>query len=300
MENLHGGLQGVIMTSTALQHEDVPRHQMGLWDKSDMCLYNLGTRSCYTCTYQLWDCKHMSFLVNWIFIYKEAKSKEWAGEVDFGWWAPASPQLGKRLLLLCAVSVDRAEGPRRNGRRMRKPELNKAGVVGERRDRGSKGEWRRRRGSRKMLGWGMHSLLSCPTSPRGQSLLCILGMLWRGAVAEPAWAGSLQCSAWDCSKRRGGSTRGEMETGKHGKRQGLWHLCSLKTALTAFSNCTEMEVRCFETLFYLAQFYSNLPWGQKHSFSICQKVVLLTLKCQTVIGGWIQNWLLQRSDNSQF
>lgn len=56
----------------------------------------------------------------------------------------------------------------------------------------------------------------------------------------------------------------------------------------------------FEASFYLARFYSNLPWAQKHSFSICQKVVLLTLKCPTVIGGWIQNWLLQRSDNRQF
>lgn len=56
----------------------------------------------------------------------------------------------------------------------------------------------------------------------------------------------------------------------------------------------------FEASFYLARFYSNLPWPQKHSFSICQKVVLVTLKCPTVIGGWIQNWLLQRSDNRQF
>lgn len=71
-------------------------------------------------------------------------------------------------------------------------------------------------------------------------------------------------------------------------------------ALATFSNSSEIEVRCFEGSFYLARFYSNLPRAQKHSFSICQKVVLLTLKCQTVTGGWIQNWLLQRSDNSQF
>lgn len=91
--------------------------------------------------------------------------------------------------------------------------------------------------------------------------------------------------ARDCSKRGGGSTRGEGETAKQGKRQGLCHPCSLKTALAAFSNSSEMEVRGFEASFYLARFYSNLPWAQKHSFSICQKVVLLTLKCQTVIGG---------------
>lgn len=160
MENLHGGLQGVVMTSTALQHEDAPRHQMGSWDKSGMCLYNLGTRSWYTCTYQLWGCKHMSFLANWIFISKEAKSKDWAGEVDFGWgsqWAPPSPQLGKRLLLFHAhESVDwgTAEKTRRNGRRMKKRAENKAGVVGERRGKGSKGGWRTRRGRRKVLGMG--------------------------------------------------------------------------------------------------------------------------------------------------
>lgn len=84
-ENLCGGLQGVVMTSTVLQHEDVPRRQMGFWDKSDMCLYNLGTLSWYTCTYQLWDCKHMSLLVNWVFIYEEAKNKERAGEMGFVW-----------------------------------------------------------------------------------------------------------------------------------------------------------------------------------------------------------------------
>jgi len=84
-ENLCGVLQGVVMTSAALRHEDVPRRQMGFWSKSDMCLYNLGTLSWYTCTYQLWDCKHMSFLLNWIFVYEEAKREEWAGKMGFVW-----------------------------------------------------------------------------------------------------------------------------------------------------------------------------------------------------------------------
>lgn len=53
MENLCGGLQGVVMTPAVLLHKDVPRRQMGFWSKSDMCLYNLGTLSWYTCTYQL-------------------------------------------------------------------------------------------------------------------------------------------------------------------------------------------------------------------------------------------------------
>lgn len=156
----------------------------------------------------------------------------------------------------------------------------------------------RRRGESKGLGLGdVSPCFHVPPFPKHCLSCAVFGMLQSGA--EGLIHSVLACSrhASDFSKRRWEKLLG---MGDGGRRQDFYHSCSLKLALTAFFNSREIKARHFEASFYLAQFYSNLPWAQKHSFSICQKVVLLTLKCQTAIEGWIQNWLLQRSDNSQF
>lgn len=133
------------------------------------------------------------------------------------------PAREKTAVALCcheSVGWGMAEKTRRNGRRMKKTEENEAGVVGERRGKGSKGGWRTRRGSRKRLGRGDASL--CFHVPLFQSLLHILGMLWRGAVTDSACAGLLQprdgC-AWDYSKRRAGSTWGNVGKWRQGSTE---------------------------------------------------------------------------------
>lgn len=171
------------------------------------------------------------------------------------------------------------------------------GEEGWRKKRG----WRRRGGTRKMLGMGDTSpCFHVPPLQEDSPSWAFREALERSCDwSSLCWVTPAQW--WLCLGLLQKKRRRHMWGNRDREAwKGFWHLCSLKTALTDFSSCSEMEVRCFETSFYLAQFYSNLPWGQKHSFSICQEVVLLTLKCQTVIGGWIQNWLLQRSDNSQF
>lgn len=168
-----------------------------------------------------------------------------------------------------------------------------------RREEGGR-KWRKmQEEERNSKGWGQGcvSLLSCPIPSRGQSLLCFFRDALETSCDWSTCTGLLQFK-WQLCLGLLGKKR-EKHTWGRGDRQGFCHPWSLKIALAAFSNSSEIEVRCFEASFYLARFYSNLPWAQKHSFSICQKVVLLTLKCQTVIGGWIQNWLLQRSGNSQ-
>lgn len=93
-----------------------------------------------------------------------------------------------------------AEKTRRNGRRMEKKQENKAGVIGERRGEGRKEDEGGGQEAGKCWGWGMHlpafmSHLSKRTVPPEH-----LGMLWRGAVTDPACAGLLQPSdncAWD-------------------------------------------------------------------------------------------------------
>lgn len=159
---------------------------------------------------------------------------------------------------------------------------------------GREGSSRERGGSKRQ---GMGDVSPCPTL-QGNCFSCLLcEMLQRGAVCLTHSELGHSSHVWDCSKTRGGNAGGK---GDGGRNKGFCHPCSLQPALTALFNSREIEVRCLKASFYLAQVYSNLPWAQKHSFSICQKVVLLTLKCQTVTGSWIQNWLLQRSDNTQF
>lgn len=227
-ENLHGGLQGVVMTSTALWHEDVPRHQMGFWDKSDMYLYNLGTRSRYTCTYQLWECKHMSLLVNWIFIYEEAKKR--GGSRGDGFclrqlMGSRLPLAGKKTAVVscCHKCMDwgMAVKTRRNGRRMRKQRTE---LEGEDRGGGMKG----REGRGRRRGMCLPVFMSPPserTVPAEHFWGCFREELWLIHAARGCSSRS-DGRAWDFSKIRGGSTRGEEGESKVGKEARIYVICA--------------------------------------------------------------------------